>query len=149
MFVSYISKINVLITFIYLDYFVAQKQLCYYLNHFKKRKIFLYLPRTKKPIQNKILNCKDTLQLYLFQLMTRYLLKPLSFKMIVKIILTVIHITNIKSLVNSGSTLLNFKNCYQKDCIIVKKNKSSEKSKKKIKKTHFYHSESLFVLKII
>ena len=132
MFVSYISKINVLIKFIYLDYFVAQKQLCYYLNHCKKRTIFLYLPRTKKPIQNKILNCKDTLQLYLFQLMTRYLLKPFSFTVIVKVVLIVIHITKIKSLVNSGSTLLNFENCYQKDRIIVKKSKSSEKIEKKL-----------------
>ena len=52
--------------------------------------------------------------------MTRYLLKETSFIMTVKTILIVIHMKNIESLVNLGSTLINLKNSYQKGRIIVK-----------------------------
>ena len=52
--------------------------------------------------------------------MTRYLLKETSFIMTVKTILIVIHMKNIESLVNLGSTLINLKSSYQKGRIIVK-----------------------------
>ena len=68
--------------------------------------------------------------------MTSYLLKALSFSVTVKNLFIVIHIRNLKSLVNLGSTLLNFKNYYQKGRIIVKTKQVIVKMQKN-KKAHF------------
>ena len=131
------KKINALIRFVYLFFFsLVRSSFAITWTIANRRKFSCTYREIKKIIRNEILNCKDTVQQYLLQLMTSYLLKALSFSVTVKSLFIVIHIRNLKSLVNLGSTLLNFKNYYQKGRIIVKTKQVIVKMQKN-KKAHF------------